>query len=74
VDLGIEVPHGEYRTVAGLILERLGRIGRAGDEVRVDRWELAVESAGRRTVDVVRFVPLQDVGGDEVLSDLDAEE
>jgi putative hemolysin len=74
VDLGIEVPDGEYRTVAGLILERLGRIGRPGDEVRVNRWELAVESAGRRTVDVVRFVPLQDVGGDEVLSDLDAEE
>jgi putative hemolysin len=74
VDLGIEVPDGEYRTVAGLILERLGRIGRPGDEVLLNRWELAVESAGRRTVDVVRFVPLQDVGGDEVLSDLDAEE
>jgi hypothetical protein len=42
--------------------------------VLLNRWELAVESAGRRTVDVVRFVPLQDVGGDEVLSDLDAEE
>jgi CBS domain containing-hemolysin-like protein len=35
-ETGIELPEGEYETVAGLVLDRLGRIPSVGDEVLVD--------------------------------------
>jgi putative hemolysin len=49
VDLGVDLPSGDYATVAGLLLERLGRIPDApGASVEVDGWRLdAVEVQGR---------------------------
>jgi len=55
VDLGIAVPEGEYTTVAGLVLDTLGRIARRGDRVTVDEWEITVLSLRGRTVGWVRF-------------------
>lgn len=51
------LPEGEYETVAGFILERLGRLARRGDEVRVDAWRLRVAHVRKRriiSVDVQR--------------------
>ena len=39
---GFRMPSGEYETLAGLALERLGRIPSVGDEVRIDGWRLTV--------------------------------
>ncbi|HEY3753157.1 MAG TPA: transporter associated domain-containing protein, partial [Pseudonocardiaceae bacterium] len=33
---------GEYETLAGLVLARLGRIPEVADEVRVDGWRVTV--------------------------------
>lgn len=45
VDLGIRLPEGHYTTLAGVILERLGRIPEAGEHVEVDGWRLEVVEA-----------------------------
>jgi CBS domain containing-hemolysin-like protein len=35
-ETGVRLPDGDYETVAGLLLKRLGRVARPGDVVRVD--------------------------------------
>jgi putative hemolysin len=65
-DLGVSLPEGPYATVAGLILNRLGRIPAAGDAVEVDRWRLEVLEVERRAIVQVRLVPLSgDAEGSE---------
>lgn len=59
-DLGISLPEGDYATVAGLILERLGRIPAEGDTVEVDRWRLEVLAMDRNAIARVRLLPLGD--------------
>jgi CBS domain containing-hemolysin-like protein len=39
---GVELPEGEYETVAGFVLDRLGHIPEPGERVAVDGWELTV--------------------------------
>jgi CBS domain containing-hemolysin-like protein len=39
---GVELPEGEYETVAGYVLDRLGHIPEPGERVTVDGWELTV--------------------------------
>ncbi|MGH4012437.1 MAG: hemolysin family protein [Pseudonocardiaceae bacterium] len=39
---GFTMPEGDYETVAGLVLARLGRIPEVGDEIEVDGWRLIV--------------------------------
>ncbi len=51
--LDIEIPEGTYETLGGLVMERLGRIPRAGDTVADDGWTMRVRRmAGRRVVDL----------------------
>jgi CBS domain containing-hemolysin-like protein len=48
--LGVELPEGEYETIAGFIMDRLGRIPRRRDIVDHDGWRLRVQSMHRRRV------------------------
>jgi putative hemolysin len=59
-DLGVSLPEGSYATVAGLILERLGRIPSAGDVVEIDRWRVEVLTMDRNAIGRVRLDPLGD--------------
>jgi putative hemolysin len=52
--LGVELPPGEYNTIAGLILKVLGRIPDQGDEVVVEGLEFRVVSASQTRVGKVR--------------------
>ena len=46
---GFEVPEGDYETVAGFVLDQLGRIPQAGDGFVYDGWQVQVgEMDGRR--------------------------
>lgn len=60
-DVGVEanlVRHGEYTTVAGLVLHRLGRIPKEpGDTVDIDGWTVEVTAVGRHAITEVRVVP-----------------
>jgi CBS domain containing-hemolysin-like protein len=57
--IGLELPAGrvDYETVAGLILQLLGRIPRPGDSVEVPGAILTVERMDGRRIDRVRVTP-----------------
>jgi putative hemolysin len=57
-DLGIALPEGDYTTLAGLVLERMGRIPGKGETVQVDGWRLEVLDMEHRAITQVRLVPL----------------
>lgn len=39
---GFEMPEGEYETIAGFVLDQLGQIPRAGDELTWNNWRFEV--------------------------------
>jgi len=55
--IGLRVPHGDYETLAGFILDHLQRIPVAGEVFRFRGWEFQIESVDRRRVDSVRLRP-----------------
>jgi putative hemolysin len=57
-DLGIALPEGDYATLAGLVLDRMGRIPGKGETVEVDGWRLEVLDVENRAITQVRLVPL----------------
>ena len=69
VDLGVEVPSGEYVTVAGLLMDALGRVPVEGDAVQQDGWELRVRSMHGRAVGSVLLARPR--GDDGLEHDLD---
>jgi CBS domain containing-hemolysin-like protein len=51
--VGIDLPEGEYETLGGFVMDRLGRIPRRGDHIEHDRWVLRVRRMdGRRVAEV----------------------
>lgn len=48
--LGVDLPEGEYETVAGFLMDRLGRIPRRRDAVVHEGWRLRVMTMHRRRV------------------------
>ncbi|HWE89219.1 MAG TPA: hemolysin family protein [Pseudonocardiaceae bacterium] len=52
---GFRMPEGEYETLAGMVVARLGRIPDVGDEVRVDGWRITVMRMDRHRVAELRL-------------------
>ncbi|CAN5491149.1 hemolysin family protein [soil metagenome] len=48
--IGLELPEGDYETVAGFLMDRLQRIPKSRDEVVHDGWTIRVTSTHRRRV------------------------
>ena len=54
----MEVPEeGPYETIAGFILEQLGRMAEVGDTVTISTGVFRVERMEGRRIDRVRFTP-----------------
>ena len=53
--LGVELPEGDYNTVAGLLLKMLGRIPESGEEIVVSGLDLRVVSASPTRIGKVRI-------------------
>ena len=53
--LGVTLPEGDYNTVAGLLLKRLGRIPEPGDEMIVSGLDMRVISASPTRIGKVRI-------------------
>ncbi|MEL0256868.1 MAG: hemolysin family protein [Pontimonas sp.] len=55
---GVQVPEdGPYETIAGFILEQLGRMAEVGDTVSIQTGVFRVERMEGRRIDRVRFTP-----------------
>jgi putative hemolysin len=59
-DLGIDAPPGGYTTVAGMILDELGRIPDAGAYADIDGWRFEVTDASNRVIRRVRLSRIPD--------------
>ncbi len=57
---GFRMPDGDYETLAGLVLARLGRIPEVNDEVRVDGWRITVMAMDRHRVAELRVAKVPD--------------
>jgi putative hemolysin len=59
-DIGVhEVPDGNYATVAGLVLDRLGRIpDRPGDHVTIADWQLQITGVDHHAITEIRLTPV----------------
>jgi CBS domain containing-hemolysin-like protein len=55
---GFRMPDGDYETIAGLILERLGKIPAEGDATEVDGWRLTVTTMDKRRIAEVEVAPV----------------
>jgi len=55
---GFHMPPGDYETLAGLVLTRLGRIPEVNDEVRVDGWRITVMRMDRLRVAELRVAKI----------------
>ena len=53
---GFEMPEGDYETLAGLVLDRLGHIPVPGEIVTVDGWRLEVVAVDGLRIAAVRVV------------------
>lgn len=54
---GIDLPEGEYETLGGLIMDRLGRLPVTGDVIEEEGWTLRVASTDGRRVREVELTP-----------------
>jgi CBS domain containing-hemolysin-like protein len=61
---GFRMPEGEYETVAGLMLDRLGHLPDSGETVDVDGWRLTVLRMQRHRIAELRLERLDDPDGD----------
>ncbi len=66
--VGLVMPEGDYETVAGLVLERLGRIPDVGDEIELDGWRLTVMRMERRRIADLRLTSTSTPVAEQVTS------
>lgn len=55
----LELPQGDYETVSGLVMDRLGRVPSAGDTVELPGVRVQVVAMDGHAVDRVRLVPVE---------------
>jgi CBS domain containing-hemolysin-like protein len=56
-ECGFVIPDGDYETLAGFVLERLGRIPVAGDRFDADGWGLQVVAMDRHRIVTLLLTP-----------------
>ena len=57
VDLDVDLPSGDYVTVAGLILDHLGHLPSAGDELDLEGWRITVLAMQHHAIQRVHLEP-----------------
>jgi putative hemolysin len=63
-DVGVDLPDGDYATVAGLVLTALGRIpDRPGDSIDIDGWTATILAVEHRAITRIRLS--RSVGNDK---------
>jgi putative hemolysin len=57
-DLDVDLPSGDYVTLAGLVLDRLGRLPDEGEHVELGGWRITVIAVDDHAIQQVRLDPL----------------
>ena len=70
-DLDAELPDGDYATVAGLVLEHVGRLPVVGDSFTIADWEIEVRAMERHSI---TEVALTRTSPDEISLDVNSPE
>ncbi len=50
---GVDLPDGEYVTLGGLLMDRLGHIPEEGEEIQLHDWRFKVSSMDRHRIEQV---------------------
>lgn len=72
VDVDVDLPEGDYATIAGLVLDELGRIPGPGDQLEVDGWRIEVREVERHSITRVALTRIE--GGDAPTSSIGVDE
>ena len=56
------LPEGEFETVAGMVMQHLGRVPRRGESVLIAGWEFRVQRTDRRRIDSLRVAAASAAG------------
>ena len=65
---GVKMPEeGHFETVAGFVIERLGRLAEVGDTVAIEQGEFRVERVDGRRIERIRFTPTVDASEVDLL-------
>ncbi len=59
VDLDIELPDGDYTTIAGLVLDAMNRFPTPGESIDIDSWRITIRGAGRHRITQVALRPIE---------------
>ena len=59
VDLDVDLPDGDYTTIAGLVLDAMSRFPDQGESVDIDGWRITVRSLGRHRITQVALRPIE---------------
>jgi CBS domain containing-hemolysin-like protein len=63
---GFRVPDGDYETLAGFVLSRLGRIPEVNDEIQVDGWRVTVMRMDHHRVAELRLTRVAKPSAEEI--------
>lgn len=58
-DIGVDLPDGDYVTIAGLVLDQFGRIPSAGESIIVDDWQIQVRAVRGHAVTEVLLTQVE---------------
>ena len=56
-DISVDVAEGEYTTVSGLLMSRLGRVPKQGESILEGEWEVTAQQVRGRTISRIRLRP-----------------
>jgi putative hemolysin len=55
-DIGIDLPEGDYATMAGFVLDALGRLPEQGETIDVDGWRIVVRTMHHHAITEISLV------------------
>ncbi len=58
VDLDVELPDGDYTTIAGLVLEAMSRFPTPGESIDIEGWQITIRTVGRHRITQVALRPV----------------
>ena len=59
VDLDVELPEGDYTTIAGLVLDQMNRFPRLGETIDIGDWQIEIRAVGRHRITQVALRPIE---------------